>query len=95
MGPHEKVQLAVALTNSEAAARIAVAGTTAVCNELARLGALDAAAVKRIKDFVSLTAEQSGASQQLIRNVSGELDRQFGDLEERIGNGLYASKSVS
>jgi hypothetical protein len=95
MDAREKVELAMALTNSEAAGRVAISGIVGICNELARLGALDASAVSRIKQFMLLSTERSGASPHMQAHVSSQVEEHFGELIERLDKGTFQPGSMT
>lgn len=84
MDAHEKVELAAAHANGEAIGQVAVAGIAGICNELARLGALDEAAIRRIRDFMLQASERSGATAHLRSHLADAIGHHFDDLWGRV-----------
>jgi hypothetical protein len=80
----DKVALANALTNSAAAASIAVAGVVAICNELAASGALDDDQINRIRAFMLVTTERGPGTQKLQSHVNALIHQHFDHLSNRM-----------
>ena len=93
MNSDQEVALAAAHANADAVGAVAVMGLAAICNELARLGALDAAAVDRVAEFMITAAEGSGGTEKLRSHLRHVIQEQFGDLADRLAAGLGATGS--
>lgn len=90
-GTHVDIERAVegaALhSNVDAVGSVALAGIAAICGELARLGALDTAALDRISGFMTTTIKQTAVGQDLRRHMHDEVERHFSHLKKAIGTG--------
>jgi hypothetical protein len=84
MEPHEKVELAAAHANNHAVGQVAVPRIVSICNELARLGALDANAMERIRSFMLLSVERSGATAKLRAHIAETIHHHLGHLSAKI-----------
>lgn len=78
------VELAVARTDNLAVSTVAIAGIVALCNELGTSGMLDEEQVHRIRAFMLLSIERSGASQTLAAHLENLLSYHFSDLRKRM-----------
>ena len=84
----DEFERATTRANTEAVSKVIVMGLAAICNELARLGALDIAAVTRIKEFMLIGAERSAATEKLRMAMCEAIDGEFLGLTERMETGL-------
>lgn len=84
MDMNQAVEFAAARTDTLAASSVAVAGIVALCNELGTSGILDESQMNRIRAFMLLSIDRSGASHKLANHLESLMTEHFSELRDRM-----------